>query len=40
MAYNPYEIMEVYGIEAKEDGIAHYGNGHINDTYLVHAKDG
>lgn len=40
MAYSPYEIMEVYGIEAKEDGIAHYGNGHINDTYLVHAKDG
>ena len=39
MAYNAYDVMKKFGITAKEDGISHYGNGHINDTFLVVADD-
>ena len=39
MAYNAYEVMEKFGIKAKEGGISPYGNGHINDTLLVVAED-
>lgn len=39
MAYNAFEVTKLFPITVNENDISSYGNGHINDTYLVKATD-
>ena len=40
MAYNAFEVIKLFPVTVKnESDLSPYGNGHINDTYLVKAED-
>ena len=40
MAYNAFDATKLFPITVKsESDISPYGNGHINDTYLIKATE-